>query len=59
MHNILNKGIIENISRSLLNPRGQKCKSINQSCNCSKALIESRYKGGFFLFHLLKWLACK
>ena len=46
MHNILNKGIIENISRSLLNPRGQKCKSINKSCNCNKALIESRYKGG-------------
>ncbi len=52
--NILNKGIIENISRSLLNPRGQKCKSINQSCNCSKALIESRYKGGFFFVPLIK-----
>ena len=48
MHNILNKGIIENTSRSLLNPRGQKCKSINKSCNCNKALIESRYKGGNF-----------
>jgi hypothetical protein len=46
--NILNKGIIENISRSLLNPRGQNCKNMDQSCNCSKALIESRYKGGFF-----------
>ena len=49
MHNILNKGIIENISRSLLNPRGQKCKSINKSCNCSKALIESRYKDGILV----------
>jgi hypothetical protein len=54
MHNILNKGIIENTSRSLLNPRGQKCKSINQSCNCSKALIESRYKGGIFFVPLIK-----